>query len=204
MGHFAAGILRLPNLMAARKKVHASSRGGNAPHADVRQARVGAPQTFRWSRTTESRTTCYLAPDCGLNEIVILSGVLLALAPASKRRKASMAFIDGKKDWLGNLISFRDSLAHRIPLFIPPYVVPKANIEKHNELEKKKWEEPAISEPKEYEKLKADQLKLGQFVPGMMHSIYEETPQVEFHSQLLKDYVTIDAYGHTLLDELER
>jgi hypothetical protein len=81
-------------------------------------------------------------------------------------------FIDGKKDWFGNLICFRDSLAHRIPLFISPYVVPKGNIEKYDELEKKKWEEPAISEPKEYEKLKAEQLKLGQFVPGMMHSIY--------------------------------
>jgi hypothetical protein len=77
-----------------------------------------------------------------------------------------------------NLISFRDSLARRIPPFIPPYVVPKANIEKHNELEKKKWEEPARSNPEEYEKLKAEQLKFGQFVAGIMHSIYEETPRI--------------------------
>jgi hypothetical protein len=113
-------------------------------------------------------------------------------------------FVDGKKEWLGNLIDFRDSLAHRIPLYIPPYVVSQANAEKYNALEKQKWEEPARSNPQEYERLKVEQLKLCQFVPGMMHSIYEEAPQVEFHSQLLNDYVTIDAYGHTLLDELER
>ena len=95
-------------------------------------------------------------------------------------------------------------LAHRIPLYIPPYVVPKANIAKYNDLEKKKWEEPAISDPVEYEKAKKAQLDLCQFVPGMMHSIFEESPQVEFHSQLLNDYVTIDEYGLTLLEELDR
>jgi hypothetical protein len=89
------------------------------------------------------------------------------------------------KDWLANLISFRDSLAHRIPLYVPPYTVPPANVEKYNQLDKAKWEEPARSDAEEYERLKAEQLTLCHFVPGMMHSIFEESPQVEFHSQLL-------------------
>lgn len=96
------------------------------------------------------------------------------------------------------------TLAHRIPLYIPPYVVPKPNAQKYNELEKAKWEEPARSDPIEYKKVKAEQLALCQFVPGMMHSIFAESPQVEFHSQLLNDYVTIDEYGRTLLQELDR
>jgi hypothetical protein len=83
-------------------------------------------------------------------------------------------------------------------------VVPNANVEKYDQLEKAKWEEPAKSNPEEYEKVKAQQLELCQFVPGMMHSIYEESPQVEFHSQLLNDYVTIDEYARTLLEELDR
>jgi hypothetical protein len=107
---------------------------------------------------------------------------------------------DKKKEWLGNLINFRDSLAHRIPLYIPPYVVPKDNIAKYKEFEKAKWE---TSDPQEYEKIKVEQLKLCQFVPAMTHSIFD-APQVEFHSQLLNDYVTIDEYGRTLLDELDR
>lgn len=113
-------------------------------------------------------------------------------------------YLDGKKDWLENLISFRHALAHRIPLYIPPYVVPKANVAKYDELEKAKFDEPARSDPKEYERVKAEQLKLCQFLPGMTHSIYEEAPQVEFHSQMLNDYVTIDEHCRTLLEELDR
>ena len=121
-----------------------------------------------------------------------------------KLTREFQAYVDSKHKWFSNLIEFRDSLAHRIPLYIPPYVVPKANIDKYNELEKAKGEDPAKSDPAEYEKVKAAQLALCQFVPGMMHSIFEESPQVEFHSQLLNDYVTIDDYGLALLEELNR
>jgi hypothetical protein len=38
----------------------------------------------------------------------------------------------------------------------------------------------------------------------MTHSIYEKAPDVEFHSQLLNDYVTLAEYGWTLLEELDR
>ncbi len=82
--------------------------------------------------------------------------------------------------------------------------MPVTNAAKYRDLERAKWEEPARSDPQEYEKLKAEQLKLCHFVPGMTHSIFEEAPQVEFHSQLLNDYVTIDEYGGTLLEELDR
>lgn len=115
-----------------------------------------------------------------------------------------MALLHKHQAWLANLVSFRDSLAHRIPLYIPPYTVPKLNVERYNELEKAKGEEPAKSDPEEYEKVKVEQLKLCQFVPGMMHSIFEDSPQVEFHSQLLNDFVTIDEYARGMLDELDR
>jgi hypothetical protein len=121
-----------------------------------------------------------------------------------KLTKEFQAYLDTKQEWFDNLVDFRDSVAHRIPLYIPPYVVPKANGAKYSELQKKKWEEPAKSDPVEYEKVKTEQLKLCRFVPGMMHSIFEESPQVEFHSQLLNDYVTIDGHGLTLLEELDR
>ncbi len=49
---------------------------------------------------------------------------------------------DEKKKWLGNLIDFLDSLAHRIPLYILPYVVPKGNIAKYKAFDKAKWENP--------------------------------------------------------------
>jgi hypothetical protein len=112
-------------------------------------------------------------------------------------------YLDSRQDWLANLIDFRDSLAHRIPLFIPPYVVPAPNIEKYQALDAAAFGEPG-RDPVEYERLKAEQKALVQFVPGMTHSIYEKAPDVEFHSQLLNDYVTLDEYGWTLLEELDR
>ena len=127
----------------------------------------------------------------------------LGKMPLRKKLSQFRAYLDGKKDWFANLINFRDSLAHRIPLYIPPYAVSAPNQEKYNELDKAKWVEPAKSDPKEYERLKAEQLKLCQFIPGMMHSIFD-SPQVEFHSQLLNDYVTIDDYVRTMLEELDR
>ncbi len=122
----------------------------------------------------------------------------------NKLSKEFLTLLDKHQDWLANLIDFRDSLAHRIPLYIPPYTVPQQNVEKYNELDKKKLQEPAKSDPKEYEKLKTEQLKICRFVPGMTHSIFEEAPQVEFHTQILNDYVTIDEYARTLLEELNR
>ena len=121
-----------------------------------------------------------------------------------KLTKEFQAYLVSRQEWFDQLVNFRDALAHRIPLYIPPYVVPKANVIKYNELEKKKWEEPAKSDPVAFENVKMEQLKLCQFVPGMMHSIFEESPQVEFHSQLLNDYVTIDEHGLTLVEELDR
>jgi hypothetical protein len=101
----------------------------------------------------------------------------------NKLTKEFQDYLTKNLEWFNNLVDFRDSLAHRIPLYIPPYIVPKANVDKYNELEKAKWEEPAKSDPAAYENVKAQQLTLCQFVPGMMHSIFEESPQVEFHSQ---------------------
>lgn len=49
----------------------------------------------------------------------------------------------------------------------------------------------ARGDPKEYARLKAEQLKPGEFIPGMMRAIFE-SPQVEFHGKMLNDYVTID------------
>jgi hypothetical protein len=131
----------------------------------------------------------------------------VGLGKKEVRKRLSMEFsslLDKHQDWLANLINFRDSLAHRIPLYVPPYTVPTENIEKYHQFDRQRWEEPARSDAKEYERLKTEQLKLCRFVPGMTHSKCEQAPDVEFHSQLLNDYVTIDEYARTLLEELDR
>jgi hypothetical protein len=55
-----------------------------------------------------------------------------------------------------------------------------------------------------YDRIRGEQQALGRFRPWMTHSVYEGAPTILFHKQMLHDYVTIDAYGWTLLEEFER
>jgi hypothetical protein len=44
-------------------------------------------------------------------------------------------YLNDRKSWFESINGFRDSLAHRIPLYIPPYGVKKSNLEVHSRLE---------------------------------------------------------------------
>ena len=114
------------------------------------------------------------------------------------------AFLDGNQDWLGNLISFRDGLAHRIPLYIAPYVIEEAAAEQHKALDAAAIKAAVAGDQTEYDRLRGEQRALGRFRPWMTPSVYEGSPTILFHKQVLYDYVMIDAYGWTLLEELGR
>jgi len=43
-----------------------------------------------------------------------------------------------RKDWMNHIKDFRDTLAHRIPLYIPPYAVDSCNNEEYSNLEEQK------------------------------------------------------------------
>jgi hypothetical protein len=38
----------------------------------------------------------------------------------------------------------------------------------------------------------------------MTRSTYDQSPIVVFHFQLLQDYITVDEYGWTMLEEMDR
>jgi len=38
----------------------------------------------------------------------------------------------------------------------------------------------------------------------MTHSLFEQSPSVVFHGQLLADYNTVDEFGRKMLAELDR
>lgn len=114
------------------------------------------------------------------------------------------AFLDGNQEWLGNLISFRDGLAHRIPLYIAPYVIEEAAAEQHKALDAAAITAAIAGDQAEYDRLRGQQRALGRFRPWMTHSVYEGAPTILFHKQILHDYVTIDAYGWSVIEEFER
>lgn len=113
-------------------------------------------------------------------------------------------FLRSRKAWLRHLSQFRDSLAHRIPLYIPPYIVSEQSIAAYNKLARESIEAMQRGDRAEYDRLRTEQKKLGRFLPWMTHSQVEGAPTAVFHWQLLQDYVTIDEFGREMLGELDR
>jgi hypothetical protein len=114
------------------------------------------------------------------------------------------AHLDRHQRWFDNLKDFRDSLAHRIPLYIPPYVVAPESVHEHNRLEQASIEAMRRMDFQEYWRLQSEQEKFGRFRPWMTHSRLERAPSVVFHVQLVADYLTVDEFGRTMLEELDR
>jgi hypothetical protein len=44
------------------------------------------------------------------------------------------SYLDGREDWITHIRGFRDSLAHCIPLYIPPFVVHPDQLDKDERL----------------------------------------------------------------------
>ncbi len=107
--------------------------------------------------------------------------------------------------WMDYIIEYRDALAHRIPLYVPPGGVPKEHANAYNELSRQMTDALYIREDGfEYERLAIQQEQLLVFQPLITHSVRETTAHFRFHVQMLTDFLTIEEIGHKMLDELNR
>src|SRR3546814_4019048 len=64
----------------------------------------------------------------------------IALRPKSKKVRASLPqelqdYLSGHDEWFRYLENYRDALAHRVPLYIPPRGLGPAEQEEHNRSE---------------------------------------------------------------------
>ena len=113
-------------------------------------------------------------------------------------------YLDSLRDWFSYMEDFRHALAHRIPLYVPPYTVAPPDVERHDELEKQKSCAMRRRDFDEYERLDAEQLKLGRFTPAMTHSQSEARGSVAFHAQVLADWNTVAEIASRFLTQLNR
>jgi hypothetical protein len=111
-------------------------------------------------------------------------------------------YLEELTTWFAYLENFRHALAHRIPLYIPPYAVPPADFEKHDELERYKGGAMERRDFDEYQRLDAEQMKLATFIPVMRHSYSEGSRAVGFHSQVLADWNTVAEIADKFLAQL--
>jgi hypothetical protein len=113
-------------------------------------------------------------------------------------------YLDGRADWFAHLKDFRDALAHRIPLYIPPYTVNPDDAGRYQALEAAATRALRAQDFEGYERLQADKMALARFQPIMAHSLLGGAGVVVFHYQLLADFGTIEELTDVLFNELGR
>jgi len=112
--------------------------------------------------------------------------------------------VEGFDDWFDMVDNYRHSLAHRIPLYIPPFCVDPANEAEYQQLEDRKWAAVAEGNVPEQNRLRDKQTKLEFFHPVVMHSFGECARPLLFHPQLLANFNTIEELGRTVLDSVAK
>ena len=105
-------------------------------------------------------------------------------------------------EWFGYLENYRHALAHRIPLYIPPYIVTPESVELYNDLERRIGEATKNFDFAERTRLSSEQRKLVKFSPMISHSFSERARPMFFHPQLLADFNTIEALAQKIMSEL--
>jgi hypothetical protein len=112
-------------------------------------------------------------------------------------------YLESLDNWFGYLTEYRDALAHRIPLYVPPGGVPPRNIDAYNDLMLRINAALNRLDTSEYDRLSTEQSRLLVFQPLMTHSIHETTAHYAFHVQMLADFLTVEELGMKLLSELK-
>lgn len=132
----------------------------------------------------------------------------VGLGPKNKLIRESFSqefqeYLASMNDWFGYLADFRHSLAHRIPLYIPPAVVTQSNYDAYQEIEDRKVEALKRHDFAENDRLTIEQAKLTTFRPWIQHSLREGVKPIVFHAQMIADFMTIEELGWKMAHELD-
>jgi hypothetical protein len=107
------------------------------------------------------------------------------------------------KPWLDYVEDYRHALAHRIPLYIPPYTIEQKDGDLYNELEAAAWDALKRRDYEAQEKYEAEQAALRKFSAIISHSLPEGSRPVAFHFQMLADFNTIEQLSTRIMDAID-
>lgn len=161
----------------------------------------GCTDNLAWIWVTERKI--------GKGDGSVLPDQWVGLRPKNEHVRQSFSqefqiYLTSLNGWFDNLENFRHALAHRIPLYVPPYTVPHDREADYRELERQMSEALKKRDYAKHKRLSAEQKALCVFRPWMTHSFHENAHHVVFHAQLLADFNTIDELGQKMLIELGR
>lgn len=100
------------------------------------------------------------------------------------------------------LKDYRDALAHRIPLYLPPAVFAPGDGERFNALEQQKFDALRTGHFERIEAFDEEQAQIGRPCFAFMHSFGPTEPSraIAFHPQLLSDTRTMVDFGSLFLE----
>jgi hypothetical protein len=107
-----------------------------------------------------------------------------------------------RTDWFKHLTDFRDALAHRIPLYIPPFMIDPDDGAEYEALDQAAAQSLMAGDLLAYEANVANRDALRHFKPLMTHTHQPPAKVIVFHVQLLADLSTVNDLGTRFLDEL--
>ncbi|KVF47962.1 hypothetical protein WJ13_18420 [Burkholderia seminalis] len=99
------------------------------------------------------------------------------------------------------LKNYRDALAHRIPLYIPPKMLTKEEVERYRVLEAEKWSLVGLDRLERIDALTEEQDSIGSPCFHFLHSFAEgdASRPLQLHPQIISDSTTATEFGHIFL-----
>ncbi|WOJ88779.1 hypothetical protein RZS28_13285 [Methylocapsa polymorpha] len=110
--------------------------------------------------------------------------------------------LESMSDWFKYLEDYRHALAHRIPLYVPPFSIAPDKADRYCELERSIFDLIVQRKKAEAQAQQLERDSLRFFQPCIMHSWTGEARPIQFHTQMLTDFKTIEMIAAKLLDDL--
>lgn len=102
-------------------------------------------------------------------------------------------YLEEMKSWFFDyLLNFRDSLAHRIPLYVPPMYLSSEETERMKQIDKEKAEAIRKRDFDTAEKLFEEEQNLGALSAHFCHSYTERMTPQNLHGHLISDFRTLE------------
>jgi hypothetical protein len=158
----------------------------------------GCVDNLSWMWVLETDLKAPDGTDLDRREIGLRTHHRIVLASLSKEFRD---FLTSIKEWFTYLEDYRHALAHRIPLYVPPFVIDRKNEARFQELARLKMETIKEGSLAKYQKLDKELDSLRLFRPFITHSWSEARPMA-FHQQVLTDFKTIDVLTNKMIGEM--
>lgn len=106
--------------------------------------------------------------------------------------------------WLSYVEDFRHAIAHQIPIYIPPFNIDPNDKDLYLHHEGKMWEALRRQDFEATEKAEQELEGLKHFMPNCVYSIGTDLRVMQFHRQVIVDFLTIEEIGIKFCEEVDK